>query len=60
MAKRAKKQSWIVTMRCTVTKQVVCENCTEEQARNDPWDFASDETEIGQDDWDVTEVKPND
>ena len=58
MAKQ-KCGSWIVRMECTVTKEVVCEDCTEEQARNDPWTFAVDEMEIDQIDWKVQSVKEN-
>lgn len=52
--------SWIVTMVCTVRKQVICEDCTEEQAVEAPFDFAEDEVELEQIDWEVLEVKPND
>jgi hypothetical protein len=59
MTKRKDKGSWLVTMRCTVTKEVVCENCTEEEARANPWDHAISEEEMGQEDWEVKDVKPN-
>lgn len=60
MAKKKKETgSWIVTMRCTVTKEVVVDNCTREQAEEQPWDFAIDENETGQIDWDVENVEPN-
>jgi hypothetical protein len=50
------KPQWIVRARCVIVKQIVCENCTEEEARDDPWEHAVDETEIEQIDWDVTQV----
>lgn len=51
------KQQWLVRMRCVVTKEVTCEDCTEEEARTSPWDHATDELEIDQVDWEVTGVK---
>ena len=59
MSKRDKKGSYIVTIECVVRKEVICENCTAEQARADPWDFAEDEHEIDQMDWNVLSVEPN-
>lgn len=50
-------KQWIVRARCVIVKQIVCEGCTEEEARADPWAHAIDETELEQIDWDVTEVK---
>lgn len=55
----AKKGSWIVTMRCVVVKEVVVEDCTEEQAKADPWGYAVDENETHQEDWEVRRVEPN-
>lgn len=49
--------TYIVTMRCVVTKIVTCENCTEEQARNQPWEYATDEHEADQIDWEVKRVE---
>jgi hypothetical protein len=56
---KAKRGSWIVTMKCVVTKVVTCDDCTERQAEENPWDYASDERETGQEDWDVLSVEPN-
>lgn len=56
---KPKKGSWIVRMKCVVTKEVVVDNCTESDAESNPWEFAVDETEIEQQDWDVLSVKPN-
>lgn len=53
----AVKGQWLVRVRCVVVKGVVCEDCTKEEARTNPWDHAVCEEEIEQIDWDVTEVK---
>lgn len=52
-------KSWIVRLKCTVYKDVVCENCTEDQAEEHPYEFATDETETDQIDWEVLSVEPN-
>ena len=48
--------SFVVTVDCKVRKIVTCEGCTEEQARANPWDYAVDETEIEQMDWEVVAI----
>ena len=53
------KKSWIVQMECIVTKDVVIEDCTEEEAYSNPWDYAVDETETNQVDWKVIDVTEN-
>ena len=53
----AMKNQWIVRVRCVMVKEIVCEDCTKEEARANPWAHAIDETELEQIDWDVTEVK---
>ncbi len=53
------KKSWIVMMQCVVEKEVICDNCTKEEAKEQPWDFAVDEREVDQVDWKVTSVEPN-
>ena len=53
------KNSFLVRMRCTVTKDVVVEDCTRQQAESDPWEHAVDEIEIDQHDWEVLSVKEN-
>lgn len=55
-----KKREWIVTVECTIKKSVCCSGCTEEQARETPWEFANQETEIAMTDWEVERVEPND
>jgi hypothetical protein len=46
-----------VTIRCVVKKVVTCEDCTEDQAWEDPFEFAVDEMEVDQIDWEVLDVK---
>lgn len=48
---------WLVKMSCVVTKLVTCENCTEEQATQQPWNFCTDEQEIDMQDWTVLSVE---
>lgn len=57
--RKPKKGSFIVTMRCEVTKSVIVDGCTEEEARTDPWNFAIDEREVEQQNWEVLSVKEN-
>lgn len=57
--KEPETRSWIVRAKCVVMKEIVCDDCTEEQARADPFEHAVDETEIGQSDYTVVDVKPN-
>lgn len=52
------KRNWIATMRCVVTKTVTLEDCTEEQALNNPWDHSVDEQESDQRDWDIERLEP--
>lgn len=48
---------WIVRLRCTVTKIVVCEDCTAEEAEKNPYDHALWEREYEQIDYEVLSVK---
>ena len=61
MAKEPTKGSWIVRMKCVVLKDVYVADCTEDEARNNPFDQdVEDEIEVEQTDWDVQSVEPND
>jgi hypothetical protein len=51
-------KNWIVIMRCVVIKEVFC-TCTEEQAYDNPFDYADCESETDQLDWEVLTVKEN-
>lgn len=46
-------------MECVVNKVLVCENCTEEQAHDDPWSFVVQEDETDMKDWEVKKVEEN-
>ena len=50
------KGNWEVIMECVVRKNVYCEDCTEEEAKANPWDHAKEETEMEQVDWEVLKV----
>lgn len=53
------KGSWIVNVECTVTKELICEDCTEAEAREYPFTHSVQERELGTSDWDVKRVEPN-
>lgn len=48
--------NWSVRMRCVVIKDVHCSHCTKSQAEMTPWNYADDEIEIEQVDWEVVDV----
>lgn len=50
-------KTYYVTMLCHVKKQVAVECETEDQARESPWDYAVEEWETDQIDWEVLDVK---
>lgn len=54
------KGNWVVNVTCIIVKEVICEECTEDDARLNPFDFAVDEREVYQVDWSVNSVQPND
>ena len=59
--KKAKKGNWIVKTRCTVIKEVYVNHCTEEEAREHPFEeHYGGETELEMIDWEVDSVEPND
>jgi len=53
------KRSWIVTVRCVVTKELVCDKCTEREAEQAPWNYSIGERELNLDDWEVLSVTEN-
>ena len=59
MPRKQSKQSWVIELECRVTKSVVLESCTEDEARNNPWSFAVQETETGMIDWEFINLEPN-
>ncbi len=48
---------YIVKLRCVVTKQVTYDGCTEDEAEKDPFEFAVDEVEVDQHDWQVIDIQ---
>ncbi len=59
MSNKPKITSWIVKMKCTVTKEVICDSCTEQEATDEPFSHSVDERETGMEDWEVTDIEPN-
>ena len=60
MAKeKGKVGSWIVIVKCEVTKEIFCDGCTEEEARNETFEFSVGEKVIDQQNFKVTNVNPN-
>lgn len=53
------KGDWVAQIRCTVMKSVVLCGCTREEAQKRPWDYAEDEHEMHQEDWEVVSLEPN-
>jgi hypothetical protein len=56
---KARKSSWIVRVRKTVKTELICENCTEEQAKDNPYEYLVDEMEQDTEDYEVLSVKEN-
>lgn len=46
-------------MTCEVKKEVICDNCTQEQAEGNPFDHVVSEREISQSDYSVDSVEEN-
>lgn len=57
--KKSPKGSWVVRMRCVVTKEYVFSDCTKEEANEPVWDKVVDEVEIDQIECKVLSVEPN-
>lgn len=55
----SERKSWIVRVKCSVTKDVVTSDCTKEEAEDDPFEHAISEVEVGQDGYEVMSVEPN-
>lgn len=54
---QARRGNWLVLVTETVSKVIRCENCTRYQAEHDPYEYATNETELGQDDFEVRSVE---
>lgn len=61
MAKKKKEKtgSWLVTMKVTVTRECVFDDCTEEEAEKPDWSKCTDERDLEMTDWEVLHVEPN-
>ncbi len=55
----SKQSSWVVKLECVVEKELICENCTQAEAEQNPFGFAIEERETGQSDWTVKSIEPN-
>ncbi len=60
MSKPTPKGTFTVRMERTVVTLVTCTDCTEDEARDNPWDYATDEQDIDQVDWRVLRVDRED
>lgn len=58
--KEPEPRGWIVRMKVTKYVDVVCDDCTEEQARAEPFEHAVEEMDQETLDWEVQSVRPND
>lgn len=57
LAEQKKNRLWIVRLEYVVCKVVICRNCTEEEARTNPYDHAVSEEEDGSLDYKVLSVE---
>lgn len=57
--KKPPKGSWIVTLEVTVRREIICDDCTEDEARALPYEFAVDEQDKEQIDWKFIRIEPN-
>lgn len=55
--KPERRSNWLVLVTETVSKVIRCENCTRYQAWHDPYEYATNETELWQDDFEVLGVE---
>lgn len=54
------KGSWIVRMEREIVVEIICDDCTEEEARNNPFDHSDgEEIEIDSRGYEVLRVEPN-
>lgn len=57
--KMKNNKSWVIKVRCVVTKDVVCDGCSREQALAHPFRYAVDEQETELEDWTVLQISEN-
>lgn len=53
----SKKGNWTVKVKCVVEKELYCQDCTEEEAKSDPFGRSCMETETDQSDWEIIGIK---
>ena len=56
---KPQKQSWVVEVECVVRKEIITDECTEDDAFSAPFDHAIDEYEKDTVDYTVKDVSPN-
>lgn len=56
---KTERKEWIVTVKCTVIKEVVTRECTREEAAENPWSGCLQERELSQPDWEIQSIEPN-
>lgn len=62
MSKKKKPEeprSWVVRIVATVIKDIICDDCTKEEAERNPFAYATDEMDIDTPDWEVRSVQEN-
>lgn len=55
--KNPKTSSYYVTVKAVIRRVITVENCTREQAENEPYEHATDELETEQIDYEVESVQ---
>lgn len=59
MKKKEERKSWIVKVKCEVTKEVVTKDCTREEAEEDLWAYSIDEREVSMANYDILNIQEN-
>ena len=54
-----KKKNWLLKIKCEVTKEIYVENCTQEEAIEDPWSHSVDERDLEMPNWEVESIEEN-
>lgn len=59
-AKEPERGEWVVRLEVTRVIEICCEDCTEDEASNNPFTHqVGGETDVDQRDWEVESVEPN-
>lgn len=59
MGRKVIKSNWIVKVECVVRKDIFCNDCTEEEAKNNPYGHYDSEVETDFIDYEVIRVEEN-